>query len=73
MAERPVVETGVKRLACFLFQVRQKLPLLYLIDSIVKNVGEEYKQLFQQEIVGIFVDVFDKVTADQLIVDEQDN
>lgn len=41
--------------------MRQKLPILYLIDSIVKNVGEEYKQLFQQEIVGIFVDVFDKV------------
>lgn len=45
----------------FPFQVRVKLPLLYLIDSIVKNVGDPYKQLFQQEIVGMFVDAFDKV------------
>lgn len=48
----------------FLSQVRLKLPLLYLIDSIVKNVGEVYKPLFQQEIVGIFVDAFDKVSND---------
>lgn len=53
--------TGVKTIRVSQLQVKQKLPILYLIDSIVKNVGEEYKQLFQQEIVGIFVDVFDKV------------
>lgn len=52
----------------FLLQVRLKLPLLYLIDSIVKNVGEVYKPLFQQEIVGIFVDAFDKVSNDLLLV-----
>lgn len=52
----------------FLLQVRLKLPLLYLIDSIVKNVGEVYKPLFQQEIVGIFVDAFDKVSNDRLLV-----
>ncbi|XP_055372303.1 uncharacterized protein LOC129606180 [Condylostylus longicornis] len=38
-----------------------KLPVLYLIDSIVKNVGGQYIQLFSQCIVNIFVGVFDKV------------
>ncbi|XP_067628400.1 pre-mRNA cleavage complex 2 protein Pcf11 isoform X2 [Eurosta solidaginis] len=38
-----------------------KLPLLYLIDSIVKNVKSTYIQLFSQCIVNIFCDVFEKV------------
>lgn len=38
-----------------------KLPILYLIDSIVKNVGNKYKQLFAQNIVSIFCEVFKKV------------
>ncbi|KAG5673844.1 hypothetical protein PVAND_003855 [Polypedilum vanderplanki] len=38
-----------------------KLPILYLIDSIVKNVGDKYKQLFAQNIVNIFCGVFEKV------------
>lgn len=59
--ERDSLPNRGKNDSRFLLQVRQKLPLLYLIDSIVKNVGEEYKQLFQQEIVAMFVDVFDKV------------
>ncbi|XP_055704060.1 uncharacterized protein LOC129802348 isoform X2 [Phlebotomus papatasi] len=38
-----------------------KLPVLYLIDSIVKNVGRDYKALFSQYIVNMFCGVFEKV------------
>jgi hypothetical protein len=38
-----------------------KLPVLYLIDSIVKNVGDVYTSLFTQNIVSTFCGVFEKV------------
>ncbi|KAJ6647215.1 Pre-mRNA cleavage complex 2 protein Pcf11 [Pseudolycoriella hygida] len=38
-----------------------KLPVLYLIDSIVKNVGNAYLTLFSHSIVNIFCDVFQEV------------
>ncbi|XP_037944227.1 pre-mRNA cleavage complex 2 protein Pcf11-like [Teleopsis dalmanni] len=38
-----------------------KLPILYLIDSIVKNVKSTYVQLFSQCIVNIFCGVFETV------------
>ncbi|XP_061394405.1 uncharacterized protein LOC133329962 [Musca vetustissima] len=38
-----------------------KLPILYLIDSIVKNVKGTYVQLFSQCIVSLFCGVFEKV------------
>ncbi|KAG8225208.1 hypothetical protein J437_LFUL009053, partial [Ladona fulva] len=38
-----------------------KLPVLYLIDSIVKNVGNAYVSLFTQNIVSTFCSVFEKV------------
>lgn len=38
-----------------------KLPVLYLIDSIVKNVGREYIDLFGHSIVNIFSGVFKQV------------
>ncbi|XP_037825471.1 pre-mRNA cleavage complex 2 protein Pcf11-like [Lucilia sericata] len=38
-----------------------KLPILYLIDSIVKNVKSTYVQLFSQCIVNIFCGAFEKV------------
>ncbi|XP_043289393.1 uncharacterized protein [Venturia canescens] len=38
-----------------------KLPVLYLIDSIVKNVNGAYLSLFTQNIVNTFCCVFDKV------------
>lgn len=38
-----------------------KLPVLYLIDSIVKNVGKEYVSLFTQNIVSTFCSVFEQV------------
>lgn len=49
-------------LLCFI-QVRSdiKLPVLYLIDSIVKNVNGDYLNLFTQNIVNTFCGVFEKV------------
>ncbi|XP_014281579.1 pre-mRNA cleavage complex 2 protein Pcf11 [Halyomorpha halys] len=38
-----------------------KLPVLYLIDSIVKNVAKEYVSLFTQNIVSTFCTVFEQV------------
>lgn len=45
------------------YQVRSdiKLPVLYLIDSIVKNVNGDYLNLFTQNIVNTFCGVFEKV------------
>ena len=39
----------------------KKLPLLYLMDSICKNVGQIYIKLFTQNIVSTFCNVFEKV------------
>ncbi|KAH8402419.1 hypothetical protein KR009_011883 [Drosophila setifemur] len=42
-----------------------KLPILYLIDSIVKNVKSSYVQLFGQCIVKIFLHAFESVQHSQ--------
>ena len=42
----------------------QKLPTLYLIDSIIKNVGGIYKRLFEEYIVEMFLLVFESGTGD---------
>ncbi|KAF2355115.1 RNA polymerase II-binding domain [Trinorchestia longiramus] len=39
----------------------QKLPCLYLVDSIIKNVKGEYVKLFQQKIHHLFAHIFEKV------------
>uniref|UniRef100_A0A0A9XGI4 Pre-mRNA cleavage complex 2 protein Pcf11 n=2 Tax=Lygus hesperus TaxID=30085 RepID=A0A0A9XGI4_LYGHE len=38
-----------------------KLPVLYLIDSIVKNVGQSYTTLFSKNIANTFTHAFEKV------------
>ena len=53
---------------CYFLYLKQvppefKLPILYLIDSIVKNVKSTYVQLFSQCIVNIFCGVFEKVSS----------
>jgi len=41
-----------------------KLPALYLIDSVIKNISESnYLQLFTKNIVNIFVLVFEQVVS----------
>ncbi|KAM9365015.1 LOW QUALITY PROTEIN: pre-mRNA cleavage complex 2 protein Pcf11-like [Pholidichthys leucotaenia] len=39
----------------------QKLPVLYLMDSIVKNVGGEFLEAFAENLVASFMGVFEKV------------
>lgn len=39
----------------------EKLPVLYLVDSIVKNVGGEYLEVFAKNLVTSFICVFEKV------------
>ncbi|KAM3869035.1 pre-mRNA cleavage complex 2 protein Pcf11 [Diretmus argenteus] len=39
----------------------EKLPVLYLVDSIVKNVGGEYLAVFAKNLVTTFICVFEKV------------
>ncbi|XP_048348967.1 pre-mRNA cleavage complex 2 protein Pcf11 isoform X1 [Sphaerodactylus townsendi] len=39
----------------------EKLPVMYLMDSIVKNVGREYLSAFPKNLVATFVNVFEKV------------
>uniref|UniRef100_A0A182QI56 CID domain-containing protein n=1 Tax=Anopheles farauti TaxID=69004 RepID=A0A182QI56_9DIPT len=38
-----------------------KLPILYLVDSIIKNVGKKYLELFSEVIVNMFCGVFQSV------------
>ena len=39
----------------------QMLPLMYLMDSICKNIGGPYNELFQQNLVSNFSHVFQAV------------
>ncbi|XP_053312660.1 pre-mRNA cleavage complex 2 protein Pcf11 isoform X2 [Spea bombifrons] len=39
----------------------EKLPVMYLMDSIVKNVGRDYLAAFAKILVSTFVNVFEKV------------
>jgi len=41
----------------------QKLPVLYLLDSIMKNLGGEYLQLFSRNIVATFCHTFEKLVG----------
>ena len=36
----------------------QKLPVIYLVDSICKNVGEPYIQLFARNIASLFLESY---------------
>ncbi|KAB7498014.1 Pre-mRNA cleavage complex 2 protein Pcf11 [Armadillidium nasatum] len=45
----------------YIYKRAYKLPTLYLVDSIVKNVGMPYKRLFASSIDKVFPHVFEKV------------
>lgn len=51
-------------------EASKKLPAFYLMDSINKNLPEStnYKKLFAQNIVSVFVAVFEKVAFGLAIV-----
>ncbi|XP_072317852.1 pre-mRNA cleavage complex 2 protein Pcf11 isoform X2 [Eucyclogobius newberryi] len=40
---------------------QEKLPVLYLVDSIVKNVGRDYLPVFAKNLITSFICVFEKV------------
>ncbi|XP_029957302.1 pre-mRNA cleavage complex 2 protein Pcf11 [Salarias fasciatus] len=42
-------------------QPAEKLPVLYLVDSIVKNVGGEFLAVFAKNLITSFICVFEKV------------
>jgi len=46
----------------------QMLPLMYLMDSICKNIGGPYNELFQQNLVSNFSLVFQAVNEKVIIV-----
>lgn len=48
-------------LSFYQVESKTKLPVLYLIDSIVKNVSRAYLSLFTKNIVNTFSTVFEKV------------
>uniref|UniRef100_H2Z7V7 CID domain-containing protein n=1 Tax=Ciona savignyi TaxID=51511 RepID=H2Z7V7_CIOSA len=51
-------ENIVKLIEAQLYKAAAKLPILYLLDSIVKNVGENYNPLFAKNIVNTFRQAF---------------
>lgn len=47
----------------------EKLPVMYLMDSIVKNVGREYLTAFTKNLVATFICVFEKVYMHLDVID----
>jgi len=37
------------------------MPVLYLLDSIVKNFGGQYMKLFTNRLIAVFMCIFEKV------------
>ena len=58
-----VIEDRIKEV-----KADQMLPLMYLMDSICKNIGGPYNELFQQNLVSNFSLVFKAVNEKVIIV-----
>ncbi|NXW63608.1 PCF11 protein, partial [Eurystomus gularis] len=64
LAEENICFCCTKLLSFFLLlqaPASEKLPVMYLMDSIVKNVGREYLTAFTKNLVATFICVFEKV------------
>ena len=48
-------------------KAQQKINFLYLVDSIVKNVGGSYVKLFQKNIVKMFEDTFEVAVSSAIL------
>jgi pre-mRNA cleavage complex 2 protein Pcf11 len=45
----------------------KKLPVIYLLDSIIKNVGGVYLQLFSKNIINTYCNAFEKLDTNNRI------
>lgn len=65
LCRNPKIWFCCPKLLCFFLFLQappsEKLPVAYLMDSIVKNVGKEYVPAFAKNLVLTFLRVFEKV------------
>ena len=58
------VEGGLLlRIPSFQVQPDHRLPTLYLMDSIIKNLGGQYLQLISKNIVRLFCEAFQSLVG----------
>ena len=43
--------------------MENKLPTLYLVDSVMKNLGEEYLKVISKNVVAVFCHAFEKLVC----------
>ena len=63
-----VLAVTTRLLCCVQVRPEIKLPLLYLIDSIVKNLNGKYLQLFSRNIVRVFCHAFESLVGVNVVV-----
>lgn len=54
-------------ISTFQAETDKKLPVIYLLDSIIKNVGGVYLQLFSKNIINTFCNAFEKLDTNNRI------
>ena len=58
-----VLAVTTRLLCCVQVRPEMKLPLLYLIDSIMKNLNGKYLQQFSHNIVRVFCHAFESLVG----------
>lgn len=60
-----MIQSGKSSLSCSPLQVGvdQKMPSLYLLDSILKNIGGDYVPIISRYIVDVFCHTFEAVSS----------
>lgn len=65
---KEIVQTIEERV--FLAKPREKLFILYLLDSICKNIGKEYCSEFEKNIYNVFVHAFESIKEDEFLKEQ---